>query len=122
MITTTFIVHAIFLMSKEIYQRPGKLLKILIYFWLCWIFVDAHGLSLRVMSGHLTEVASRCRARALECRLCSCGVWCMGSLDQRSNPCPLHWQADSKPLDQKESPQVNSLKNFFFKVSLLKSS
>ena len=61
MTTTTLIlvVYAIFLMSKEIYQRSCKLLtNLFIYFCLCWVFVDALGLSLLVMSGHLTEVAS----------------------------------------------------------------
>ena len=27
-------------------------------------------------------------------------------LNQGSNPCPLHWQADSKPLDHQGSPQT----------------
>ena len=26
-------------------------------------------------------------------------------LDQVSNPCPLHWQADSQPLDHQGSPR-----------------
>ena len=33
----------------------------------------------------------------------SCPVACGIFLDQGSNPCPLHWQADSQPLDQQGS-------------------
>ena len=36
-----------------------------------------------------------CGSRALERRLSSCFVACGIFLDQGSNPCPLHWQADS---------------------------
>ena len=32
-------------------------------------------------------------------------------LDQGSNPCPLHWQADSQPLDLQEVPSTQSFKN-----------
>ena len=52
-----------------------KLIYVLfIYFWLCWVFIATHGLSLVVESGAysslvvrglLTAVASRCGARAL---------------------------------------------------------
>ena len=49
---------------------------------------------------------------ALECRLSSCGVyWLSCSVargifsDQGSNPCPLHWQADSYPLSHQGSPK-----------------
>ena len=27
--------------------------------------------------------------------------------DQGSNPCPLHWQVDSKPLDHQGSPDIS---------------
>ena len=39
----------------------------------------------------------------------SCSVACGIFLDQGSNPCPLHWQADSQPLHHQGSP------TFFFK-------
>ena len=32
----------------------------------------------------------------------ACGIF----LDQGSNPCPLHWQADSQPLRQQGSPRI----------------
>ena len=58
-------------------------------------------------------VASHCRAWAL-------GVWASVAVahgvklfcnmwdhpDQESNVCPLHWQADSCPLDYQESPKL----------------
>ena len=68
-----------------------------IYFWLCWVFVAAHGLSLVVVSGSyslllcvgfslqwlllLRSTGSRCAGFsscgtwALEHRLSSCGAW-----------------------------------------------
>ena len=38
----------------------------------------------------------------------SCPVACGIFLEQGSNPCPLHWQADAKPLDHQGSPLFNS--------------
>lgn len=56
----------------------------IIYFWLCWVFVAAQGLSLVAESGGsslfavcrlLVMVASRCRAQALgRAGLSSCGA------------------------------------------------
>ena len=43
--------------------------------------------------------ASVVLARGLGCRM-ACGIF----PDQGSNPCPLHWQADSSPLDHQGSP------------------
>ena len=95
----------------------------LINFSLCWVFVAARRLSLVAASGGysllrcvgfslrwlllLRSTGSRhagfssCGSRALERRLSSCGaglscsVTCAIFPDQGSNPCPLHWQADS---------------------------
>ena len=36
----------------------------------------------------------------------SCSAACRIFPDQGSNPCPLHWQADSQPLHHQGSPQV----------------
>ena len=52
---------------------------------------------------------SRCRAQALDARASvvvahSCSVACGIFLDRGSNPQPLHWQLDSKPLDHHKSP------------------
>ena len=37
----------------------------------------------------------------------SCSTACGIFPDQGSNPCPLHWQADSQPLRHQGSPQVS---------------
>ena len=42
----------------------------------------------------------------------SCSAACGIFLDQGSNPCPLHWQADSQPLRHQGSPLVIFLKYF----------
>ena len=42
----------------------------------------------------------------------SCSVEGGILLDQGSNPCPLHWQADSLPLSHQESPSINFFLNF----------
>ena len=36
----------------------------------------------------------------------SCSTACGIFPDQGSNPCPLHWQADSQPLRHQESPEI----------------
>ena len=85
-----------------------------IYLWLCWVFVSVQGLSL--------VAASRCAGLSLSRPLLlqSTGSRRAGSVvvahgpshsaacgifpDQGSNPCPLHWQADSQPLRHQGSP------------------
>ena len=96
-----------------------------IYLWLCWVFVSARGLSLVVASrGHSS---SRCVGLSLSrplllrstgsgrtgsvvvahgpSRSTACGIF----PDQGSNPCPLHWQADSQPLRHQGSPTEDFL-------------
>ena len=106
-------------------------LFLLIYFWLCWVFLAAHGLSLVAVSGGYSSLwwLLLLRSTGSQCvGFSSCGtwaqqlwlvgsraqplqLWCTGSVgvahglscsvacgifpDQGSNPCPLHWQADS---------------------------
>ena len=70
--------------------------------------------SLVVEDAWASEVASyglnSCGSQALEQRLSSCGAWTCCSVaygifpDQGSNPCLLHWQADSLPLSHQGSP------------------
>ena len=105
-----------------------------IYLWLCWVFVSARGLSLVVASGG--HCSSRCAGLSLSRplllqstgsrragsaivahgpnRSAACGIF----PHQGSNPCPLHWQADSQPLRHQGShktisssvyPQIDSL-------------
>ena len=92
-----------------------------IYFWLCWVFISVRGLSLVAASrGHSS---SRCAGLSLSRPLplqstssrragsvvVAHGPTCSTARgivpDQGSNPCPLHWQADSQPLRHQGSPQ-----------------
>ena len=92
----------------------------LINLWLCWVFVSVRGLSLVAASGG--HSSSRCAGLSLSwplllrstgsshagsaivahgpSRSTACGIF----PDQGSNPCPLHWQADSQPLHHQGSP------------------
>ena len=89
-------------------------------FLLCWVFVSVRGLSLVAASGG--HSSSRCVGLSLSRPLLlrstgsrragsvvvahgpSCSVACGIFPDQGSNPCPLHWQADSQPLRHQGSP------------------
>ena len=89
-------------------------------FWLCWVFVSVRGLSLVEASGG--HSSSRCAGLSLSQPLLlrstgsrrtgsvvvahgpSCSAACGIFPDQGSNPCPLHWQADSQPLCHQGSP------------------
>ena len=91
-----------------------------IYFWLYWVFVSVRGLSLVAASGG--HSSSRCVGLSLSQPLLlrstgsrragsvvvahgpSCSAACGIFPDQGSNPCPLHWQADSQPLCHQGSP------------------
>ena len=103
-----------------------------IYLWLCWVFVSVRGLSLVAASGG--HSSSRCAGRSLSRPLPlrstgsrraesvivahgpSCSAACGIFPDQDSNPCPLQWQADSKPLRHQGSPVdafLSSCKHIF---------
>ena len=91
-----------------------------IYFWLCWVFVSVQGLSPIVASGG--HSSSRCAGLSLSLPLLlrstssrragsvvvahgpSCSAACGIFPDQGSNPCPMHWQADSQPLRHQGNP------------------
>ena len=91
-----------------------------IYLCLCWVFVSVRGLSLVAASGG--HSSSRCAGLSLSRPLLlrntgsrragsvvvahgpSCSAACGILPDQGSNPCPLHWQADSQPLHHQGSP------------------
>ena len=51
----------------------------------------------------------------------SCSVACGIFPDQGSNPCPLHWQADSQPLRHQGSPEfyIFLFKNIFYLLFIL---
>ena len=93
-----------------------------IYLWLFWVFVSVQGLSLVAASGG--HSSSRCVGRSVSRPLLlrstgsrragsvvvahgpSCSTACGIFPDQGSNPCPLHWQADSQPLRHQGSPMM----------------
>ena len=91
-----------------------------IQFWLCWVFVSVHGLSLVAASGGhsssrfaglslsrpllLQSTGSRRAGSVVVAHGPSCSAACGILPDQGSNPCPLHWQADSQPLRHQGSP------------------
>ena len=96
------------------------------YFWLCWVLASVRGLSPVAASGG--HSSSRCAGLSLSRPLLlrSTGSRRAGSVvvargpsrstacgilpDQSSNPCPLHWQADSHPLRHQGSPKSNPFK------------
>ena len=96
--------------------------NLFIYFWLCWIFVSVRGLSLVAASGGhsssqctglsllrpllLRSTGSRRAGSVVVAHGPSCSVACGIFPDRGSNPCPLHWQADSQPLHHQGSPLV----------------
>ena len=101
-----------------------------LFLWLCWVFISVWGLSLVVASGG--HSSSRCEDLSLSQPLLlrstgsrragsvvvahgpSCCTACGIFPDQGSNPCALHWQADSQPLRHQGSP------NLFFTTKILK--
>ena len=101
-----------------------KLINLLIYFWLCWVFVSVRGLSLVAASGGhssqrctglslsrpllLRSIGSRRARSVVVAHGPSCSAACGIFPDQGSNPCPLHWQADSQPLHHQGSPPFRS--------------
>ena len=104
-------------------------LFIYIYFWLCWVPVSVQGLSPVAASGGrsssrcaglslsrpllLRSTSSRRAGSAVVAHGPSCSA-ARGILpDQGSNPCPLHWQADSQPLRHQGSPILLFLKYLF---------
>ena len=98
------------------------LIYLFIYLWLCWVLVSVQGLSLIAASGD--HSSSRCAGLSLSWPLLlrstgsrragsvivahgpNCSAACGILPDQGSNPCPLHWQADSQPLRHQGSPYV----------------
>ena len=90
------------------------------YFWLWWVFVSVRGLSLvAARGGHsslwcaglslsrsllLQSTGSRRAGSVVVAHGPSCSAACGIFPDQGSNPCSLHWQADSQPLRHQGSP------------------
>ena len=101
-------------------QMPEQLSLSLIYLWLHWVFVALCWISLLGQVG--ATLYLQCTGFSLQWLLLSLSMRVrqlqelqhtglvaprhVGSefLDQGSNPCPLHWQVDSLPLDHQGSP------------------
>ena len=99
------------------------------YFWLCWVFVSVRGPSPVVASGGhsssrcaglspsrpllLQSTGSRRAGSVVVAHGSSCSVACGTFPDQGSNPCALHWQADSQPLRHQGSPSAHFLIGLF---------
>ena len=99
-----------------------------IYFWMCWVLVSVQGLSPVAESrGHsssrcaglspsrplsLRRTSSRRAGSAVVAHGPSCSATCGILPDRGTNPCPLHWQADSQPLRHQGSPAA-----FFLNLS-----
>ena len=92
----------------------------LFYFWLCWIFVAARGLSL-VAGSRSSSLVLNCGGFELWWLLLGstgpkhvgsvvvayglgCSMACETFPDEGWKPCPLHCKADSQPLDPQGSP------------------
>ena len=91
-----------------------------LYLWLCWVFVSVRGLSPVAASGGqsssrcaglspsrpllLRSTGSRHAGSVIVAHGLSCSAACGIFPDQGSNPCALHWQADSQPLHHQGSP------------------
>ena len=113
----------LFCFFKGIPFLKNLFIYLFIYFWLCWVFVSAQGLSLVAASGG--HSSSRCTGLSLSWPLLlrstgsrragsvivahgpSCSAACGIFPNQGSNPCPLHWQADSQPLCHQGSPEIS---------------
>ena len=109
-------VASLFFFFKEIH------VLLFIYLWPCWVFVSVRGLSLVAASGGhyssrcaglslsrpllLQSTGSRCTGSVIVAHGPSCSTACGIFPDQGSNPCPLHWQADSQPLGHQGSPYL----------------
>ena len=92
----------------------------LFYLWLCWVSASVRGPSpVAASGGHsssrcaglspsrpllLRSTGSRRAGSAIVAHGPSCSVACGIFPDQDSNPCALHWQADSQPLRHQGSP------------------
>ena len=111
---------------------PWHLYYLFIYLWLCWVFVSVRGLSLVAASGGhsssqcaglslsrpllLRSTGSRRAGSVIVAHGPTCSAACGIFPDQGSNPCPLHWPADSQPLRHQGSPKL-----LFFKKQIIRT-
>ena len=67
------------------------------------LFIAVHG-PLTVAASLVRSTGSRYAGSAVVAHGPSCSAACGIFPDQGSNPCPVHWQADSQPLRHQGSP------------------
>ena len=70
------------------------------------LFIAVHG-PLTIVASLVGSTDSRRAGSVSVAHGPSCSAACGIFPDQGSNPCPLHWQADSQPLRHQGSPGVN---------------
>ena len=110
MYVCVFIPHPVGSLSIYVFFL-NKFIYLFIYFWLCWVFVSVQRLSPVAASGG--HSSSRCAGLSLSRPLPlwstgsrragsvvvahgpSCSAACGIFPDRGTNPCSLHWQADS---------------------------
>ena len=126
--------HKIIFIRFTIFSPFFLFLILFIYLWLCWVFVSVRGLPLVAASGGhsssrcaglslsrpllLRSTGSRRAGSAIVAHGLSCSAACGILPDQGSNPCPLHWQADSQPLRHQGSPPFFTLvRTLIFRTS-----
>ena len=73
------------------------------------LFIAVRG-PLTITASLVGSTGSRRAGSAVVAHGPSCSTACGIFPDQGSNPCPLHWQADSQPLRHQGSPHRNFLK------------
>ena len=108
--------------SSHFFFFFNKFIYLFIYFWLCWVFVSVRGLSpVAASGGHsslrcaglslsrpllLRSTGSRHAGSVVVAHGPSCSTACGILPDEGSNPCSLHWQAESQPLRHQGSPPL----------------
>ena len=82
------------------------------------LFIAVRG-PLTIAASLVAEHRPRCAGSAIVAhgpsRSAACGIF----LDQGSNPCPLHWQADSQPLRHQGSPEYTHFKPLLLLIKTL---
>ena len=80
------------------------------------LFIAVHG-PLTIAASLVAEHRLQTRRLSIVAHGPSCSAACGIFPDQGSNPCPLHWQADSQPLRHQGSP----LMKFLSKILMMKN-
>ena len=78
------------------------------------LFIAVHGPQYRGLS--LLSTGSRCAGSVVVAHGPSCSAACGIFPDKGSNPCPLHWQADSHPLRHQGGRPPYHLLNFQYEA------